>query len=114
MSKFKPGQIISHKLFHYRGVILNVDANFQLTDEWYEFMAKSKPSKNKPWYHVLVNNKTHMTYVAERNILSDHTGEIINHPLVPVYFTEIVADQYERNLNWDGDEPVPVENIGIA
>jgi len=114
MSKFKPGHIISHKLFDYRGVILNVDATFQLTDEWYEFMAKSKPSKNEPWYHVLVNNETHMTYVAERNILPDHTGKIINHPLVPVYFTEIVANKYERNLNWDGDKPVPVENIGIA
>ena len=100
MSKFKPGQIIFHKLFHYRGVILNVDDTFQLTDQWYEFMAKSKPPKNKPWYHVLVNNETHMTYVAERNILPDHT--------------ENVAGKYERNLNWDGDEPVPVENIGIA
>ena len=55
-----------------------------------------------------------MTYVAERNILPDHTGKIINHPLVPVYFTEIVADKYERNLNWEGDEPVPVANIGMA
>ncbi len=76
MSKFKPGQIISHKFFHYRGVILKVDATFQLTDDWYEFMAKSKPSKNKPWYHVLVNNETHMTYVAERNILLIHSSLI--------------------------------------
>ena len=114
MSKFKPGQIIFQKLFHYRGVILNVDDIFQLTDAWYEFMAKSKPPKNKPWYHVLVNNENHITYVAERNILPDHTGKIINHPLVPVYFTEIVADKYERNLNWEGDEPVPVANIGMA
>ena len=25
---------------------------FQGTDEWYENVAKSKPAKNKPWYHV--------------------------------------------------------------
>ena len=25
MTKFKPGQIMFHKLFHYRGVILKVD-----------------------------------------------------------------------------------------
>ena len=114
MSIFKSGQIINHKLFNYRGVIFKADDTFLSTDEWYEQMAKSKPPKDKPWYHVLVNNETHMTYVAERNILPDHTGKIINHPLVPVYFTEIVADKYERNLNWEGDEPVPVANIGMA
>ena len=112
--KFSIGDIIHHLRFDYRGVIYDVDATFQGTEEWYNQMAKSKPPRDQPWYHVLVDQSASMTYVAERNLLPDHTGEIINHPLVPVYFTEIVANKYERNLNWDGDKPVPVENIGIA
>ena len=47
-AEFKSGQIITHKLFNYRGVILKVDQTFKLTDEWYEIMAKSKPPKDKP------------------------------------------------------------------
>ena len=47
-AEFKSGQIINHKLFNYRGVILKVDQTFKLTDEWYEIMAKSKPPKDKP------------------------------------------------------------------
>jgi len=33
MTKFKLGQIMFHKLFHYRGVILKVDETFKLTNE---------------------------------------------------------------------------------
>ena len=34
---------------------------------WYEQVAQSRPSKNKPWYHVLVHTAEHTTYVAEQN-----------------------------------------------
>ncbi len=114
MTKFKPGQIMCHKLFHYRGVILKVDETFKLTNEWYDLMAKSKPPKDKPWYHIIVDNKTHMTYVAERNLQPDHSSKSITHPLMTIYFTEIIDGIYQRNLNWEGDEPVPVGNFGSA
>ena len=54
-AKFSLGQIVYHSKFKYRGVIVDADPNFQGTDEWYESVAKSKPDKNKPWYHVLVH-----------------------------------------------------------
>ena len=41
------------------------------TDEWYEAVAKSRPPKNEPWYHVLVHQKGHQTYVAEQNLQPD-------------------------------------------
>jgi len=98
MSKFKPGQIISHKLFHYRGVILNVDATFQLTDEWYEFMAKSKPSKNKPWYHVLVDQSNTTTYVAEQNLEEEPSPQPVRHPLVGQYFNRFEEGCYQTDF----------------
>jgi heat shock protein HspQ len=114
MTKFKLGQIMFHKLFHYRGVILKVDETFKLTNEWYDLMAKSKPPKDKPWYHIIVDNKTHMTYVAERNLQPDHSSKSITHFLMTIYFTEIIDGIYQRNLNWEGDDPVPVGNFGSA
>ena len=83
-AKFKLGQIVSHNLFEYTGVIFDIDPNYQGSDEWYEAVANSRPPKDKPWYHVLVNGEDHTTYVAERN-LEDHTNPmVIQHPLVSV------------------------------
>ena len=70
-AKYCIGQLIQHKLFEYRGIILSVDLEFKSTDEWYEAVAKSRPPKNEPWYHVLVHQKGHQTYVAEQNLQPD-------------------------------------------
>jgi len=70
-AKYCIGQLIQHKLFDYRGIILGVDLEFNSTDEWYEMVAKSRPPKNEPWYHILVHQKGHQTYVAEQNLQLD-------------------------------------------
>ena len=54
-AKFFVGQIVHHKKFDYRGVVFDVDATFQGTGEWYELVARSRPPKHMPWYHVLVD-----------------------------------------------------------
>ena len=65
---FEIGQIVHHRLYGYRGVVLDVDADFQGGEEWYEHMARSRPPKHQPWYHVLVDDSDNNTYVAERNL----------------------------------------------
>jgi len=35
-AKFAVGEVIRHQKFGYRGVIIDVDATFKLTDEWYD------------------------------------------------------------------------------
>ncbi len=85
-ARFRVGQLVHHKLFDYRGVIFDVDATFEGSDEWYETMARSRPPKDKPWYHVLVHEAVHTTYVAERNLEPDFTGKPINHPAVRRFF----------------------------
>ena len=70
-AKYCIGQLIQHKLFDYRGIILGVDLEFKSTDEWYEMVARSRPPKNEPWYHDLVHQKGHQTYVAEQNLQLD-------------------------------------------
>jgi heat shock protein HspQ len=80
------GQCIHHNKFDYRGVIFDVDAEFEGTDEWYEQVAKSHPPKDKPWYYVLVDGGPHTTYVAERNLEPDATGLPIQHQGVNQFF----------------------------
>ncbi len=75
MSQSKPkyclGQMIHHKLFDYYGVVLGVDSEYQLSPEWYEKMARSKPAKDQPWYHIKVHGEGSLRYVAERNLELD-------------------------------------------
>ncbi len=98
---FSVGQVVLHRLFRYRGVIFDVDATFQLDDEWYERMARSRPPVDRPWYHVLVHEGTHTTYVAQQNLLADESDEPIDHPLVSQIFREFRNGRYEldRSLN---------------
>ena len=93
-AKFAVGDVIHHRLFDYRGVVVDVDSTFQLTDEWYEAVAKSCPPKDKPWYHVLVHDADHATYVAERNLEHDASSEPISHPLVAHFFTKFEGGRY--------------------
>ena len=81
------GQLVHHKLFDYRGVIVDVDPVFQGTDEWYEQVARSRPPKDEPWYRVLVHEAGHETYVAERNLAADLSPAPVTHPLVDEFFT---------------------------
>lgn len=83
---FAIGQLIRHRLFDYRGVVVDVDLHFKGTDDWYDRMARSRPPKNAPWYHVLVDGGALRTYVAERNLLRDDSGRAVNHPDLGDYF----------------------------
>ena len=98
---FSPGQLVRHRMFGYRGVVLDVDATFQLDDAWYDQVARSRPPKDQPWYHVLVHEAEHTTYVAQRNLIPDVTGEPIRHPLVDHYFSGFDGKRYtaDRTVN---------------
>ena len=97
-AKFSVGELIHHRLFDYRGVIIDVDAEFQGTDEWYKQVARSQPPKDQPWYHVLVHNAAHNTYVAERNLEADKSIEPINHPYVELIFDRFKEGVYIKKV----------------
>ena len=100
-ARFAIGQIVHHRLFDYRGVVYDVDPVFQGSEEWYQQMARSLPPKDRPWYRVLVHGSVHETYVAERNLESDHDDGPVNHPLVDTLFDEFRdgAYHYARSPN---------------
>ena len=91
-AKFSVGELVHHLLFDYRGAIFDVDAEFQGSEEWYAQMARSRPPRDEPWYHVLVHNGTHTTYVAERNLEAALGKDPIHHPLIDEFF-----DGYENS-----------------
>ena len=100
-TRFAVGDLIHHRLFDYRGVIADVDPTFQGTEEWYEAVARSRPPKDRPWYHVLVHGAAHTTYVAERNLEPDESADPIVHPMVEQFFSRFEDGRYlnDRRTN---------------
>lgn len=94
LANFSVGQIIRHRLFDYRGVVFDIDPVFQGSDDWYARMARTRPPKDAPWYHVLVDKATHTTYVAERNLVPDNSGERISHPALDELFAGFRDGRY--------------------
>ena len=95
-ARFDVGGLVHHRLFDYRGVIVDVDATFQGSEEWYEQVARSRPPRDAPWYHVLPHDASHTTYVAERNLEPDPSGRPIRHPLLQHFFDDFVEGRYVR------------------
>ena len=96
-NRFHPGQVVHHKLFDYRGAIVGFDETFQLSEEWYEQVARSRPPKDQPWYHVLVHGAGHTTYVAEQNLESSTSARPIEHPLLDNYFDRFTNGFYSNS-----------------
>ena len=91
---FSVGELIRHKRFEYRGVVVDVDPTFQLSEDWYDQVARSRPPKDAPWYHVLVDGSDQMTYVAQRNLERDTIAEPIQHPLLEHFFEGFDGSRY--------------------
>ena len=100
-ARYHVGQLIHHRLFDYRGVIVDVDPTFRLSESWYDEVARSRPPRDQPWYHVLVHETDQITYVAERNLEPDPSGEPVEHPMVERFFNEFCSGYYSdtRNVN---------------
>jgi len=98
-ARFAVGQVVSHRKFGYRAVVTDVDAFFQLSDEWYEQVARSRPPKDQPWYHVLVEGSDEPRYVAERHLEADESGQPVRNPAVDDHFDDFVEGRYVRRAH---------------
>ena len=93
-AQFFVGQIIEHVKVGYRGVIFGVDAEFSLSEEWYEQVARSRPPKDQPWYHVMVDGQMHTTYVAQRHLVASDDLSQIDHPALGETFGRFDGSRY--------------------
>jgi heat shock protein HspQ len=88
-AKFKLGQVVRHRIFPFRGVVFDIDPEFNNTEEWYEAIPPDvRPRKDQPFYHLFAENAEteYIAYVSEQNLLPDTSGEPIRHPQVAESF----------------------------
>ena len=94
-ARFGIGQIVRHAEYGYRGVIADVDPLFLGSEDWYGAVEESaRPSKRQPWYHILVDEDSVQTYVAEQSLHADESVEPVEHPHMDVFFSGFERDHY--------------------
>ena len=98
---FSPGELVHHKRYDYRGVVVEYNPTCQADEAWYKG-NKTQPDRNQPWYHVLVHGGQQVTYVAQVNLEPDNISDPVSHPLVDVFFSGFENGVYIRN-----DRPWP-------
>ena len=102
-AKFSIGEVVRHRLFEFRGIVYDVDFEFNNSEEWYQSIPKDvRPKKDQPFYHILAENDeiTYEAYVSEQNLVLDDRNEPVSHPLVNEIFNGQSKDGlYLRSTN---------------
>ena len=101
-TEYALGQVVKHKYLDFRGVIYDVDPEFNNTEEWYQSISVAiRPKKDQPFYHLLAENNeiTYEAYVSEQNLLSDDSDQPIRHPLIEEIFTGKKGSSYFKPSN---------------
>ena len=102
IAKFSIGTIGKHKHFDFRGVIYDVDFEFNNSEEWYQSIPKDvRPRKDQPFYHLLAesNDVTYEAYVSEQNLLMDNSKQPVEHPLINEIFVGKKGSNYLKLSN---------------
>lgn len=85
------GAIVRHRFYPFRGIVFDVDPQFNNTEEWWQSIPlELRPDKNQPFYHLLAENADteYVAYVSEQNLLPDRTGEPLRNPKVAEMFVQ--------------------------
>jgi len=96
--QFRVGQVIKHKKWGYRGVIIGWDEKARAPQEWLAQMHQDNDRwQHQPNYAILVDTRDRaapqITYVPQENIeVVKHTK--ILHPNVEDYFENFDGSQY--------------------
>ena len=95
---FKRGQIVKHRFLGFRGVIFDIDPEFDNTEEWYQSIPKDiRPNKKQPFYHLFAENDEvyYVAYVSQQNLLPDNSELPVTHPEVKKNFGDFTGNAYE-------------------
>jgi heat shock protein HspQ len=90
--RFRIGEVVHHRRYDYRGVIVEQHASCQADEAWYT-KNQTQPRRDQPWYHVLVDGGP-TTYVAEENLEPDRSGRPIRHPMIRQFFASFDDGRY--------------------
>src|SRR5581483_1271867 len=90
-AKFKLGEVVRHRLFPFRGVVFDIDPEFNNTEEWWLSIPENvRARKDQPFFPLYAEHaeSEYIAYVSEQNLLPDNSGEPVRHPQVAEMFEQ--------------------------
>ncbi len=88
IAQFNIGDLVIHKHSRYRAIVVDVDPLFQASGR-YNPQASQRPfATRNPWYRLLVDDSSQMTYVEECMLIADTSQLPINNPHLTQYLRE--------------------------
>ena len=94
---FNIGDIVKHRIYPFRGVIVDVDPEFSNTEEWYQSIpAEIRPSRQQPYYHLMAENTEtfYTAYVSQQNLVGDGENGPLEHPDLEEIFSGMDDGKY--------------------
>ncbi len=96
-AKYRIGDVVRHRVYPFRGVIFDVDPEFDNDEEWWLSIPEEiRPHKDQPFYHLMAENEesSYIAYVSEQNLLPDESGEPVSHPNADEFFESFTEGHY--------------------
>ena len=96
-AKFAIGQVVKHRVFPFRGLIFDVDPEFDNAEEWWQSIPEEiRPRKDQPFYHLLAENSdsSYVAYVSQQNLLHDDEAGPVDHPAISGIFDAYQDGRY--------------------
>ena len=88
-ARFSIGEVVRHRTFGFRGVVVDVDPVFANSEEWYQSIPEDiRPVRDQPYYHLLAENdeSSYVAYVSQQNLLGDADAGPVDHPSIEEMF----------------------------
>lgn len=87
-AKFNVGERVIHLKLGYRAVVIDVDPLFQASGRYNPQAYKREFATRNPWYRLLVDGSSQMTYVEECFLRTDPSELAIDNPQIKQYLNE--------------------------
>ena len=89
VAKFNLGDIVTHVRQAYRAVVVDIDPSFFASGRYNPQANKRGFSHRNPWYRLLVDNSSQITYVEECFLIADDFQQsMIDNPNIERYFVK--------------------------
>lgn len=87
-AKFNIGDLVIHQRMGYRAIVVDVDPLFQASGRYNPQANQREFATRNPWYRLLVDDSSQMTYVEECLLIPDSSHHPISNPQISEYLKE--------------------------
>ena len=87
-AKYNVGDLVMHTRQGYRAVVVDVDPLFHASGRYNPQACKRDFASRNPWYRLLVDGSSQVTYVEEPLLVFDNSHQSIDNPKVPDFLIQ--------------------------